>query len=284
MTQLRRVLITGASSGIGFAAAELFAEKGWHVIACTRHGEGHPAHPAIRALAMDVDDASSVEDCFRTLQHEGLNIDVIVNNAGHGLRLPFESMSDEEVLGMFQTNVLGTMRVTRAWLASEPKRGSVLINVGSLAGHMGMLYHSVYCATKHALEGWSESLAYELEPLGIAVKLVEPMGRVSSSFQAKASALEQDRTIPLAHEARYRAYALKVAKAPSPLTSRDIAQDIYEAATDGSTALRRYRWPGFSVRAQCIIRRMLPSYALRLMALRYRRAFPWPDARKNRGA
>ncbi len=269
MTPNRSVLITGASSGIGFAAARLFARRGWHVIACTRTGTGHPEHPGIRGMRMDVDVPQSVDACFRTLRDDDTVPDVLVNNAGWGLCLPFEAMDEAEIAAMFQTNVFGTMRVTRAWLSAlGPDRAGTVITVGSLAGEVGLAYHSAYCATKHAVEGWSESLRHEVGHTGIAVKIVEPLGRTATGFFRKAAVRERGREGTSRDAKRHRLYAARQEYLPASLTAEDVAETIARAATDGTSRSRYIVWRKPSERIFLLLHRLAPSLADRVRALR----------------
>lgn len=257
MHHTRRVLITGASSGIGLATAQLFAEHGWQVIACSRNAADIPPHPTIRVMTMDISAAASVEACFDILQKEGLHIDVLINNAGYGLRQSFTSMHEKDIADMFETNVFGTMRVTRAWLSSgKPHTQRTVITVGSFAGYMGMQSYSAYCATKHALEGWSESLAYDLASQAVTVKIVEPLNVVDTNF------FQSD---------QFRAHE-PVGKTVLPkLKAHDVAHTLVRAATDGKKQFRYIVARGLAMRAMRILHGVFPEIAMRLMHIRYRR-------------
>lgn len=264
----KTVLITGASSGIGYATALMFAERGWHVIACSRTGDGHPLHAAIRGCKMDVALPSSVEECFEMFKKEQLMIDVIVNNAAVLLRLPHAMMTEADTLDMFQTNVLGPIRIARGWHACNGK--GVLINVGSLAGYMGMLYHSTYCATKHALAGWSEALSYELEARGVTVKIVDPLSRVDTLFTDKAAKEEQRRMTPV-EEKHFQAYSASIKKSHSLLSAQQVAEVIWRAATDGKKTLHYTVCSSIAMRVMYALYRVAPGVVHRFMMKRYAR-------------
>jgi len=268
----RCILITGASAGIGRAAALLFAQRGWQVIACTRSGRDHPVHAAIRGCAMDVAVPSSVKEAFGTFKQEALHIDVVVNNAATLLRLPFLLVSDADNERMFQVNVLGPMRVARGWLScAAPAADGVLINVGSLAAQMGMLYHSSYCATKHALAGWSEALSYELKLQNVMVKTVDPLDRVGTQFTSAAAKEERGRIEDENNMDHYRQYSLFMSKETSVLSAETVAEVIWKAATDGTNKMRYAVSTGVFMRCVVALHSIAPSLVRRLMMKRYER-------------
>lgn len=181
----KTVLITGASSGIGRATAELFASKGWTVAATMRSPEKSDlgaASDRIKLFKLDVTDPASVERAVEEVIAQCGGIDVLVNNAGYGLMGPFEAQTDAQIRRQFETNVFGLMNVTRAVLPHmrERKQGRI-VNVGSAAGRMAIPLYSMYSATKWALEGFSEGLWLELRQHNIKVKIIEP-GMVKTDF------------------------------------------------------------------------------------------------------
>jgi short-subunit dehydrogenase len=126
-------------------------------------------------LALDVDDDASVAACVAAVLGRAGRIDVLVNNAGRALLGACEETSAAEARALFETNVFGVMRVTAAVLPSMRAAGrGIIVNLGSLSGHVGVPFHGIYAASKHALAGYSEALRFEVEPFGIRVALVEP--------------------------------------------------------------------------------------------------------------
>jgi NAD(P)-dependent dehydrogenase (short-subunit alcohol dehydrogenase family) len=174
------VLITGASSGIGAACAELLTQQGFRVYGSSRNPDFRPK--AFRAVPMDVTNDSSVAAAVSRVLDEAGSIDILINNAGCGLAGAVEDTATEEALHQIDVNFMGVFRVTRAVLpAMRQRRSGVIVNVSSLGGLFGLPFQSMYSASKFALEGWTESLRHEVSPFGIRAVLVEP-GDVKTGF------------------------------------------------------------------------------------------------------
>jgi len=185
VSSAKTVLITGASSGIGRATAELFAQNGWNVAATMRSpgtSDLGAASERIKLFKLDVTDQASVDAAVADVLREFGAIDVLVNNAGYGLMGPFEAQTDAQIRRQFETNVFGVLNVTRAVLPHmrERQQGRI-VNVGSAAGRLTIPLYSMYSATKFALEGFSEGLWLELRQHNIKVKLIEP-GMIKTDF------------------------------------------------------------------------------------------------------
>ena len=193
------VLVTGCSSGFGKLTALLFARHGHTVFATMRDPAKAGPMEAMAAeeglevhvLALDVTDPGSVTAAVADAEAAaGGSLDVVVNNAGIELRGPVESVSDDEVLAQFETNVFGVIRVVRAVVPAMRARGAgVIVNVSSIAGLVARPYAGLYSASKHALEGLSEALHHELRPFGIRVAVVEP-GQFETDLLANAIVAE----------------------------------------------------------------------------------------------
>ena len=169
-----RVLVTGASSGIGQAIAATLAEKGLTVFGTSRHAVGGAITP-FTMLPLDVRSDLSVRACVGEMLERAGGIDVLVNNAGYALTGAAEETSIEEAKEQFDTNFFGVVRVTNAVLPAMRQAGSgKIITLGSLVGLLGIPFASFYSATKFAIEGYSEALWYELRPFGISVSMLEP--------------------------------------------------------------------------------------------------------------
>jgi len=186
---MKTVFITGCSTGIGRALVKHFQQKGWQVAATLRKPEAEKElHllPNVRVYGLDVVDDASVRRTVEQVQRDCGGIDMVINNAGYGTFGAFETASEEQVQRQFSTNVFGTMRVIRAVLPHfRAKRSGTVVNVSSVGGFMTFPFYSLYHATKFALEGFSESLRFELKPLGITVKLLQ-VGGVRTDFNERS--------------------------------------------------------------------------------------------------
>ena len=185
---MANILITGGTAGIGRTAASLLANKGHTVIACGRDPEAlaelSAASSNLQGLAMDVTSNESVASAAASAMETfgGNPPDVLVNNAGFALVGPIEAISDADWERQYQTNVLGLVRVTRAFLpAMRERRKGRIINVSSIAGRVTLPFFAPYNSTKHAVESISDSLRTELHPHDIDVVTIEP-GAVKTRF------------------------------------------------------------------------------------------------------
>ncbi|ADB39652.1 SDR family oxidoreductase [Spirosoma linguale] len=231
----KTIFITGASAGIGKATAKLFAAKGWHVIATMRKPENEKELNGlanVTLLPLDVTDRKQIKETAQKALVLG-PVDVVFNNAGYALLGALEAISDEEIVRQMETNFLGVVRVTQAFIPyfREQKAG-LFITTGSSAGLMGFPVSSMYDASKWALEGWSESLSFELNEFGIGIKTIEP-GLVATEIA--------DRAIFAAHpayEAIMNRFTAMLAPDKAVSTAEQIAEVVYGAATDGTNTLR----------------------------------------------
>ncbi|HEX4895354.1 MAG TPA: SDR family oxidoreductase [Solimonas sp.] len=232
------VLITGASTGIGQATAELFLERGWNVVATMRTPKATRQDPRWLCTALDVTDEASIQAALAAAVARFGGVDVLVNNAGYGLSGTFESMSEAQLRRQFETNVFGLMRVSRALIPHfRSRRSGVLINIGSMGGRLTFPFYSVYHATKWAVDGFTESLAFELEPLGIRAKVVEP-GAIKTDFYERSAEFVHDRALT-EYNALVDTGMRRMKKAGAKgAPARAVAETIWAAATDGSARLR----------------------------------------------
>jgi NAD(P)-dependent dehydrogenase (short-subunit alcohol dehydrogenase family) len=178
----KRAVITGASRGIGKAIAELLAQRGADVglIARSRSqldatAETCRQHDVRVAVAVaDVTDSGQVAAAAHTIRQQLGTVDIVVNNAGVVLRHEAFDITDDQWQRVMTTNVDGAFRVTRAFFADLKASRGRIINIGSIASHHGTAQLSAYCASKHALLGWTRAIAEELRPLGIVANAVCP--------------------------------------------------------------------------------------------------------------
>jgi NAD(P)-dependent dehydrogenase (short-subunit alcohol dehydrogenase family) len=183
------IVITGASSGIGKATATYFAAQGWKVAATMRRPENQAEDGQIDGIsryALDVTDEASIRRATHQILSDFGQVDVVLNNAGYGLIGSFEATTPAQIERQFATNVFGLMSVTWAFLPHfRAKRAGLFMNVSSIGGRVTFPLLSLYHSTKWAVEGFSESLAYELREFGIQVKLIEP-GAVDTDFSGRS--------------------------------------------------------------------------------------------------
>jgi short-subunit dehydrogenase len=186
----RVVFITGASDGIGKQLAIDFAARHAVVVGCGRSRERlietlkqvRRANPKSLMIACDVGDAEQVHEMMAQVQRDFGRIDILINNAGIGMRQPFADTPLATIEAIMRTNFLGAVYCTHEVLPSMLARGSGhIVNISSGAGKIGTLNMAAYCASKFAMNGWSESLYHELTPLGVNVSLICP-GPVSTDF------------------------------------------------------------------------------------------------------
>lgn len=229
----KTIFITGASTGLGRATSELFAERGWNVIATMRKPEAGAdlaKHERITVLPLDVTVPEQIEAAAKGALELG-GIDVLFNNAGYGLAGPLEGTTDEQLMRQINTNLVGVIRLTKAFIPHLREKGSgAVITTTSIGGHIALPFNSLYHATKWALEGWSESMSFELGRYGVRVKTVAP-GGIKTDFLGRSFDMAQ-----------HPAYAEDVQKVLAALTApersreyataEEIAEVVFEAATD----------------------------------------------------
>jgi NAD(P)-dependent dehydrogenase (short-subunit alcohol dehydrogenase family) len=175
MSQAPVVLVTGVSSGIGLATAQRFVAQGCRVFGTMRNPQQATPVPGIELVAMDVRDEASVRAGVAQVIGRAGRIDVLVNNAGFNLVGAVEETSVAEATGLFDTNVLGVLRVTQAVLPQmRAQAQGRIVNISSVLGFLPAPYMGLYAASKHAVEGLSESLDHEVRGFGIRVTLVQP--------------------------------------------------------------------------------------------------------------
>ncbi len=250
-------LVTGASSGIGAATAERLAMAGYRVYGTSRR----PAQAGQRSfemLPLDVTSDDSVEAAVNELMRMEGRIDLLVNNAGFSVApAGDEESSIEQARSIFDTNFLGTVRMTRAVVPQMRHQGSGrIINIGSLLGFLPMPYMAVYVATKHAIEGYSESLDHELRTRGVRVLVVEP-GVTKTQFDANL--LEPDSKVD-----EYREVRAALAKRwQEMLADGDLAGAVADVVLQAASAARpKLRYPVGRVGSMRLLRRFAPAFVL----------------------
>lgn len=233
----KTIFITGASSGLGKAAAKLFHSKGWNVIATMRNPEKETELNKldnIKLVALDVTNTEQTDKAIKNIIASN-NVDVVFNNAGYGLMGPLEALTDDQINRQLNTNLLGVIRVTRAFIPYfREKKNGLFITTTSIGGLMAFPLSSTYHATKWALEGWSESLWFELRNFGIGIKTVSP-GGIKTDFAGRSL----DFAAAPAYDAMAQTMMNNMGSAMEAASSaEEIAAVVYEAATDGKDQLR----------------------------------------------
>lgn len=233
---MKTVMITGCSSGFALETARYFLDQGWHVVATMRRPDPAvlPASDRLKVLALDVADADSI----RAAIDAAGPIDVLVNNAGIGVLMPLEATPLDTARDVFETNTLGTIAMTQAVLPQFRARGAgVIVNVTSTVTCRPLPLLSVYTGSKAAVNAFTESLALELEPLGIRVRLVLPGRAPSTRFGENARARMQA-NMPDAYQPLWEQVVQQV-RGDGPVTrSEDVATAVWRAATDPSAPMR----------------------------------------------
>ena len=239
----KTILITGASSGIGKATAKLFQEKGWNVIATMRSPEKEEELTQLNNVLvtrLDVLDLESIDSALIAGIEKFDKIGVVLNNAGYGLMGTFESAKRESIIRQFGVNVQGLFDVTQKALPHFRKNKSgMFINISSIGGRMTFPLMPLYHSTKWAVEGFSESLRWEMAQIGVKVKIVEP-GGVATDFGGRSLDMQHNQELTEYNEfVNHFMQMLGKMSDPSLLSTPDIiANVIYTAATDDTDTLR----------------------------------------------
>ena len=234
------ILITGASSGIGRASAQLFADRGWNVVATMRKPEAETELSQLENVLvtrLDVTDRESIAGAVTAGIDRFGRIDALLNNAGYGAYGVLEATGSEKIERQFDTNVIGLIDTAKADMPHFRANGAgVIVNISSVGGKMTFPLGSLYHGTKFAVEGFSEALSYELEPLGIRVKIVEP-GGVDTDFGGRSFDFTNDESLAEYQPMVQKLMALLAAGMPLSPPSL-IAEVIWTAVTDGTDQLR----------------------------------------------
>ena len=245
-------IVTGGSSGIGYATSLLLARNGYYTYASGRNIDkssnlqsiAEAERLPLKPIQLDVTNDSSVKAAVEKIGSEKERIDVLVNNAGYGLFGAFEDLSLDEIKTQFETNFFGVVRVTQHILPimrTMHDRGvgdGIIVNVGSINGKIAFPVLSAYSATKFAIEGLSESIAYELEPFGIKVILIEP-GPIRSNFM-KGSLLPKRALDPKSpySELVQKFYDKTKSQHDDAISPEEVAKIILQAISDDAPKFR----------------------------------------------
>ncbi len=268
----KTVLITGTSSGIGKAAALYFAQKGWGVAATMRSPDKETdfkTFPNVTLYALDVTSPESIQNAFQQVQQDFGKIDVVVNNAGYGVDGVFEEMSDDVIQKQFDTNVFGLMRITRESIKLMRKQGGGhIVQIASMGGRLAFPLYSIYHSTKWAVEGFSESLHYELLHLNINIKIVEP-GNIKTEFTGRSRHFVKPEKTDAYDKFVTQSEKITLDFAKGGEDPKKVAAVIYKAATDRNNRLRYT--VGAPAPLLMFLRKVLPlSWYIKIVKIVYR--------------
>jgi len=234
---MKTIFITGASTGLGMATAKLFQSKGWNVIATMRNPEKDIELAQLKNVTLLPLDVTNLEQISSTVAKAiALHpIDVVFNNAGYGLMGALEAFTDEQILRQINTNLMGVIRVTHAFIPHfREKKSGLFISTTSMGGLLGFPLHSIYHATKFGVEGWSESMSFELGIHNIGIKTVAP-GAIATDFLNRSL----DRNLhPSYKDLEDKLFSATDSMMNVAVPANKIAAIVYEAATDGKDQIR----------------------------------------------
>jgi NAD(P)-dependent dehydrogenase (short-subunit alcohol dehydrogenase family) len=238
---MNTILITGASSGIGKATGLRFQAEGWNVIATMRDpsaGADLAALDNVLVTRLDVTGGASIAAAVGAGIARFGRIDALLNNAGYGAYGPLEAFSTERIRRQFDTNVIGLLEVTKAVLPHmRTNRAGTIVNISSIGGQITFPLGTLYHGTKFAVEGLSEALHYELEPLGIRVRIVQP-GMIRTDFGGRSFDFAMDESL-IDYAPTAQAMGRLFGKlAADPLAPDVVADVIWQAVNDPGDRLR----------------------------------------------
>jgi NAD(P)-dependent dehydrogenase (short-subunit alcohol dehydrogenase family) len=238
----KTILITGTSSGYGKSTARLFLDHGWNVIATMRCPDPQAlgvSSGRLKIVPLDVTDSAAIENAITEGVDTFGGIDVVVNNAGIGLASAVEATPDAVIRDIFETNTFAVLAMCRAVIPLMRRQGhGTIVNVTSSAAIAPMPLVAVYAASKCAVDGFTESLAYELAPFGVRARLVEPGYGPTTRFAANGTP-RMEGLIPADYGAFAQAYFARLASYPADYcTEAEVAEAVLAAATDQGRAIR----------------------------------------------
>ena len=225
-----RILITGCSSGFGQAIAGRFLDEGWDVIATMRHpsAEGLPVSDRLRLLPLDVTQPDSIAAAVT----EAGPLDALVNNAGVGMLNVLEGAEIAQARELFETNVLGTMAMTRAVMPGmRDRKSGVIVSISSSVTLRALPALSIYSASKAAVNAFTESFALEAAQFGVRARLVLP-GSAPETFFGKNAVARMGMEMPEAYGAFVQSYLQTLQSATERTEARDVAEATWRAVTD----------------------------------------------------
>jgi len=262
------VLITGASSGIGKACAEYLHELGYRVYGTSRNEIGNLTTGTFMLIRMDVNNDQSVADGIDLILSREGRIDAVINNAGIGISGSVEDTALDEAKAQFETNFFGVLRVCRNVLpVMRSQGGGRIINIGSVAGVIGVPFNGIYSASKFALAGLSEALRIEVKPHGIHVTLVEP-GDINTSMSSRSPETRESATNSIYrgnHSTTREIMARDEDEGPPPSVVAFLVANILKMTTPCS----RYRVGPFMEKVAVLLKVVLPATIFEWLLMKY---------------
>ncbi|RXK54824.1 SDR family NAD(P)-dependent oxidoreductase [Oleiharenicola lentus] len=229
-------LVTGASSGIGREIARHLAQRGARVFGTARNLKSASPVPGVEFVRMDVTDDASVSDAIQEIVQKAGPIEMLVNNAGYGLTGALEETSVAEARDQFETNFFGVLRVTNAVLPGMRQAGrGRIINISSVVGFMPAPFMGIYTASKHALEGYTETLDHEVRQFGVRAVLVQPAYTKSNINQNEKAAQTRLEAYAVHRQRMHEVVANGVKHGDDPQL---VAETVWRAATAAAPRLR----------------------------------------------
>lgn len=266
MTKSKVVAITGASSGIGKATVQLFAQKGWLVYGGARHVERIPKGENIVGVHLDVTDSPSNKNFIETIMQKSQRLDVLINVAGYGETGPAEEISMEKAHQQFATNFFGAAELTKLALPLMRKQKSGrIVNISSIGGDTYSPLGAYYSASKAAMQQWSDTLDLEVSQFGIRSVVVQPGGTKSAWGATAMDNIQQN----LHNDSAYAKFANLVGNALNDFSkgmqanAEDVAEVIYQASTDQKPKLRYFNT--FQDHLAVIVARSFPRLYKRIL-------------------
>lgn len=230
------VLVTGASSGIGREIAQLLAQRGARVFGTARNPKSASPVPGVELVRMDVTDDASVNEAIQGIVQKAGPVEILVNNAGYGLTGALEETTLKEARDQFETNFFGVLRVTNAVLAGMRQAGyGRIVNISSVVGFIPAPFMGMYTASKHAVEGYTETLDHEVRQFGVRAVLVQPAYTKSNINQNEKTAQTHLDAYAVHRQRMHELVAKGVENGDEPQL---VAEAVWRAVTAKSPRLR----------------------------------------------